>query len=56
MSTGACSGSTSRRSDTPPCLTDGVTLEEDLAIVLRYFDEEQILPKTRLALEELLCG
>ncbi len=32
------------------------TLEEALAIVLRYFDEEQILPKTRLALEELLCG
>ncbi len=32
------------------------TLEEALAIVLRYFDEEQILAKTRLALEELLCG
>ena len=32
------------------------TLEEALAIVLRYFDEEHILPKTRLALEELLGG
>ncbi len=32
------------------------TLEEALAIVLRYFDEEQVLPKTRLVLEELLCG
>ncbi len=31
-------------------------LEEALAIVLRYFDEEQTHPKTRLALEELLCG
>jgi predicted nucleotidyltransferase len=30
------------------------TLEEALVIVLRYFDEEHILPKTRLALEELL--
>ncbi len=32
------------------------TPEEALAIVLRYFDEEHILPKTRLALEELLSG
>lgn len=32
------------------------TLEEALAIVLRYFDEEHIPPKTRLALEELLGG
>lgn len=32
------------------------TLEEALAIVRRYFDDEQILPKTRLALEELLSG
>ena len=31
------------------------TLEEALAIVLRYFDEEHLHPKTRLALEELLC-
>ena len=30
--------------------------EEALAIVLCYFDEEHILPKTRLALEELLRG
>ena len=30
------------------------TLEQALAIVLRYFDEDHILPKTRLALEELL--
>ncbi len=32
------------------------TFEEALAIVLRYFDEEHIPPKTRLALEELLGG
>ena len=32
------------------------TLEEALAIVLRYFDEKQVPPKTRLALEELLSG
>ena len=32
------------------------TLEEALAIVLRYVDEEHILSKTRLALEELLPG
>lgn len=31
------------------------TLDDALAIVLRYFDEEHILPKTRLALEELLA-
>jgi hypothetical protein len=30
------------------------TVEQALAIVLRYFDAEHILPKTRLALEELL--
>ena len=33
-----------------------LTLEEALAIVLSYFDEEHILPQTRLELEELLCG
>lgn len=32
------------------------TVEEALAIVLRYFDADRILPKTRLALEELLSG
>jgi predicted nucleotidyltransferase len=31
------------------------TSEEALAIVLRYFDEDRIPPKTRLALEELLA-
>jgi len=31
-----------------------VTVEDALAIVLRYFDAGHILPKTRLALEELL--
>jgi hypothetical protein len=30
------------------------TAEEALVIVTRYFDEKQLLPKTRLALEELL--
>jgi hypothetical protein len=30
------------------------TVEDALAIVQRYFDEKDILPKTRLALEELL--
>lgn len=30
------------------------TADEALAIVLHYFDEEQLRPKTRLALEELL--
>lgn len=30
------------------------TVDEALAVVTRYFDEEQLLPKTRLALEELL--
>lgn len=30
------------------------TAEQALAIVTRYFDERQLLPKTRLALEELL--
>jgi predicted nucleotidyltransferase len=30
------------------------TAEEALTIVTRYFDERQLLPKTRLALEELL--
>lgn len=30
------------------------TVDEALAIVLRYFDEEHTQPKTRLALEELL--
>jgi len=32
------------------------TAEEALAIVTQYFDEAQIPPKTRLALEELLSG
>lgn len=32
------------------------TAEEALAIVTRYFDEGQLLPKTRLVLEELLPG
>ena len=32
------------------------TVEEAISIVLSYFDEEHLLPKTRLALEELLPG
>ncbi|HUF72692.1 MAG TPA: hypothetical protein VMR74_07330 [Gammaproteobacteria bacterium] len=32
------------------------TREEALAIVTRYFDEKQLLPKTRLILEELVAG
>jgi hypothetical protein len=32
------------------------TADEGLAIVTRYFDEDQLLPKTRLVLEELLPG
>ena len=32
------------------------TAEEALSIVLQYFDEVHLLPKTRLALEELLPG
>jgi len=32
------------------------TADEALVIVLRYFDEERILPKTRFALENLLGG
>ena len=28
--------------------------DEALAIVTRYFDESQLLPKTRIVLEELL--
>jgi len=32
------------------------TAEEAISIVLSYFDEEHLLPKTRLALEELLPG
>ena len=32
------------------------TASEALAIVTRYFDERQLLPKTRLALEDLLGG
>lgn len=31
------------------------TAEEALAVVTRYFDEQQLRPKTRLALEELLA-
>jgi hypothetical protein len=32
------------------------TADDALEIVKRYFDEKQLLPKTRLALEELLPG
>ena len=32
------------------------TVEDALAIVMRYFDEARLLPKTRLVLEELLEG
>ncbi|HEX9582609.1 MAG TPA: hypothetical protein VF970_16010 [Gemmatimonadales bacterium] len=32
------------------------TVDQALAIILRYFDEAQIPRKTRLALEELLPG
>jgi len=32
------------------------TVDEALEIVTRYFDESRLLPKTRLALEELLAG
>ncbi|MBI4266648.1 MAG: hypothetical protein HY657_19950 [Acidobacteria bacterium] len=32
------------------------TVDEALAVVTRYFDETQLLPKTRLVLEELLSG
>ena len=32
------------------------TAEEALGIVTRYFDEDQLLPKTRLALQELLSS
>jgi hypothetical protein len=32
------------------------TVEEALSVVTRYFDEAQLPPKTRLALEELLSG
>ena len=35
---------------------DVTTVDEALAIVTRYFDESQLAPKTRLALEELLAG
>jgi hypothetical protein len=31
------------------------TVAQALAVVTRYFDEEQLVPKTRLALEELLA-
>lgn len=30
------------------------TVEEAFAVVTRYFDEDQLAPKTRLALEDLL--
>jgi hypothetical protein len=33
---------------------DITTVEEALTVVTRYFDEDQLQPKTRLALEELL--
>lgn len=32
------------------------TVEEALAVVTRYFAEEQLPPKSRLALEELLAS
>jgi hypothetical protein len=32
------------------------TTEQALAVVTRYFDESQLVPKTRLALEELLSS
>jgi hypothetical protein len=32
------------------------TFEQALAVVTRYFAEERLQPKTRLALEELLAG
>jgi hypothetical protein len=35
---------------------DITTVEQALAVVMRYFDESQLAPKTRLALEELLPG
>lgn len=35
---------------------DIARVEEALEIVSRYFDEDQLLPKTRLVLEELLAG
>jgi hypothetical protein len=35
---------------------DVSTVDGALAIVRRYFDDEQLLPKTRLVLEELLPG
>jgi hypothetical protein len=35
---------------------DVSTVDGALAIVMRYFDDEQLLPKTRLVLEELLPG
>lgn len=35
---------------------DITTTEQAMAIVTRYFDETQLLPKTRLALRELLPG
>lgn len=34
--------------------SDVSTVDDALSIVLRYFDDEQLHPKTRLALEELL--
>ena len=33
---------------------DITTVEQALAVVTRYFDQGQLAPKTRLALEELL--
>lgn len=35
---------------------DVSTVEEALAVVTNYFEEDQLRPKTRLALEELLGG
>jgi len=34
---------------------DITSVEQALAVVTRYFDESQLVPKTRLALEELLA-
>ncbi|MGQ0736942.1 MAG: hypothetical protein ACT4QD_25230 [Acidobacteriota bacterium] len=33
-----------------------VTVDDAIRVITRYFDEDQLLPKTRLALEDLLSG
>ncbi len=35
---------------------DIAKVDDALAIVGRYFDEERLLPKTRLVIEELFAG